>query len=197
MESQWICKQALETFESVEKKQQRALAEQEDFQLAQKLQQEEISKSHPNGIGESRISALLNEENQNAFRAPTTTTSIYQPIPSQNNNSSSSIKVTSPYAALSSNTNNSTSSSSNSGNLNKYANAKGISSDQFFGREQAENEEYRKNISKYSNSTSISSDMIYGREDSGVSSREKDNLSGGLDFDRLKDSVKGFFDEFR
>lgn len=189
----------IETFESVEKKQQRAIAEQEDFQLAQKLQQEEIAKSNVTGTGESRISALLNEEGQNVFRTPTTT-SIYQPAaPSP----TTKVSVTSPYAALTSNNSSSSTSSSysnsstsNSANMNKYVNAKGISSDQYFGREDAENEEYRKNITKYSNSSSISSDMLYGRDGSNLTSREQDNLTG-LDFDRLKDSVKGFFDEFR
>eukprot|EP00604_Paraphysomonas_vestita_P001423 CAMPEP_0174824268 /NCGR_PEP_ID=MMETSP1107-20130205/32437_1 /TAXON_ID=36770 /ORGANISM="Paraphysomonas vestita, Strain GFlagA" /LENGTH=387 /DNA_ID=CAMNT_0016050707 /DNA_START=190 /DNA_END=1353 /DNA_ORIENTATION=+ len=191
----------IETFESVEKKQQRALAEQEDFELAQKLQQEELSKSNSNGGGESRIAALLHEEGQNAFRTPAATTSIYQPLPSTSS-PTTKVSVTSPYASLTSNnysssSTTSSSSNANSGNLNKYANAKGISSDQYFGREQAENEEYRRNISKYSNSSSISSDMLYGREDAHTSTREQDNLSVGLDFDRLKDSVKGFFDEFR
>lgn len=39
--------------------------------------------------------------------------------------------------------------------------------------------------------------MLYGREEPDLTSREDDNLAGGLDFDRLKNSVKGFFDEFR
>jgi hypothetical protein len=186
----------------MEKKQARAAAEQEDHELALKLQKDELSKT---GGGVSRISSLLKEEEKSISQSP------YQAAPA--------IPSASPYASLysssssSSPANRTTTNSSSSraavpppaaapGDLKKFSKSKGISSDQYFGRDEAEAEESRKNLAKYSNSTSISSDMLYGQDGryggGGSSTREADNLSGaGLDFDRLKDSVKGFFDEFR
>jgi hypothetical protein len=192
----------IETFESVEKKQQRAAAEEEDFALAQKLQNDEIAKAGGNGrsnAGVSRISSLLQEEEKSIYRSPYAATPPTPP--------SSGISSSSPYASLSSNNYSSTSAYSSAtpatasapGASDKFSKSKGISSDQYFGRDLAEQEEHRKTLSKYSNSTSISSDMLYGQQqggNQGYSTRESDNL-GGLDFDRLKDSVKGFFDELR
>lgn len=185
----------IETFESVEKKQQRAVAEKEDFELAQKLQNDELSKAAGNS-GVSRITALLQEEEKSIYRSP------YQASPTSNN---PPVPYSSPYASLTNNQSSYSSSSSHSSpppapaDLNKFSKSKGISSDQYFGRDLAEQEEHRRNLAKYSNSTSISSDMLYNQNSGSIgeySTRETDNL-GGLDFDRLKDSVKGFFDEFR
>jgi hypothetical protein len=196
----------IETFESVEKKQQRAAAEEEDFALAQKLQKDEISKAGGNGgaAGVSRISSLLQEEEKSIYRSP------YQAAAAPPTPPSGSVSYSSPYASLSGSNYSSSMYSSSapapppataSGDMSKFSKSKGISSDQYFGRDLAEQEEHRKTLSKYSNSTSISSDMLYGQQQGGdqgrgYSTRESDNL-GGLDFDRLKDSVKGFFDELR
>jgi hypothetical protein len=191
----------LETFESMEKKQQRAAAEQEDHELARKLQKDELAKGGSlSGGGVSRISSLLQEEEKSVSQSP------YQAAPS--------IPSASPYASLYSSPTTTSSSYSSSArasshvsapappaaDMNKFSKSKGISSDQYFGRDEIEAEEARRNLAKYSNSTSISSDMLSGQDGryGGSSTREADNLSGsGLDFDRLKDSVKGFFDEFR
>lgn len=185
----------IETFESVEKKQQRAAAEEEDFALAQKLQKDEISKAGGSGAGVSRVASLLQEEEKSIYRSP------YQAA-APATSSSSNTSFTSPYASLSSKYSSSTAPPpAASGDLNKFSKSKGISSDQYFGRDLEEQEEHRKTLSKYSNSTSISSDMLYGQQQGGdqgraYSTRESDNM-GGLDFGRLKDSVKGFFDELR
>lgn len=184
----------IETFESVEKKQQRAAAEKEDLEFAQKLQNEELAKAG-NSSGVSRISALLQEEEKSIYRSPyqASSTPSNPPAPS----------FSSPYSSLTSNYSSTSSSQASPppppADLNKFSKSKGISSDQYFGRDLAEQEEYRRSLNKYSNSTSISSDMLYGQDQGSsgqYSTREADNLAG-LDFDRLKDSVKGFFDEFR
>ena len=183
----------------MEKKQQRAAAEEEDFALAQKLQKDEISKASGSsgGAGVSRVASLLQEEEKSIYRSP------YQAaVPATS--SSSNTSYTSPYASLSSKYSSPTAAApppAASGDLNKFSKSKGISSDQYFGRDLEEQEEHRKTLSKYSNSTSISSDMLYGQQQGGdqgrgYSTRESDNM-GGLDFGRLKDSVKGFFDELR
>ena len=86
----------------------------------------------------------------------------------------------------------------------------GISSDQFFGRDQDDPNEIRSKLDQFSNSKAISSDMMYAPSSASSSSTtERNHLRGGkandadstLDksnstFDKLKSSVAGFFDGF-
>jgi ADP-ribosylation factor GTPase-activating protein 2/3 len=67
----------------------------------------------------------------------------------------------------------------------KYSNVKGISSDQFFGREEGEAATARTKLQALSGSKAISSDMLSSREQGG-----DDDDSGLL---ALKDSVASFF----
>lgn len=124
----------------------------------------------------SRISTLLSEtEASMAPQAPVTTSLYRSPDPP-----STGLKTsTSTYA-----------SSGASSNLaqSKYAGAKGISSDQFFGREEEEGVVAKSKLQSYSKATAISSDMLNGNRES--------NDDDGIDLsglDALKDSVSNFF----
>jgi len=79
----------------------------------------------------------------------------------------------------------------------------GISSDQFFGRDQEDPNEIRSKLDQFSNSKAISSDMMYSE----ASKTPKDKASNdptsssvsdknNSTFDKLKSSVAGFFDGF-
>lgn len=87
-----------------------------------------------------------------------------------------------------------------------HAHREGISSDQFFGRDQDDPDELRSKLDQFSNSKAISSDMMYSSETTAKttknragdptsissSSSDKNNST----FDKLKSSVAGFFDGF-
>jgi len=78
----------------------------------------------------------------------------------------------------------------------KYSSQKGISSDQYFGRDQEDPAVLASRLGQYSNSSAISSDMMYGR--GGRSGSYDDNEEdGSATLEKLKDSVAGFFDSFK
>lgn len=83
----------------------------------------------------------------------------------------------------------------------------GISSDQFFGRDQEDPNEIRSKLDQFSNSTAISSDMMMASKTTkssrtGEPSSSSNNSSladannSNSTFDKLKSSVAGFFDGF-
>jgi len=89
--------------------------------------------------------------------------------------------------------------------IHSYIHHEGISSDQFFGRDQEDPDELRSKLDQFSNSKAISSDMMYSSEttakttknragDSSISSSSSDKNNST--FDKLKSSVAGFFDGF-
>jgi hypothetical protein len=92
----------------------------------------------------------------------------------------------------------SSTSTTDSSSTNKYSGAKSISSDQYFGRDEAEAQQSRARLDKYSGSTSISSDMLNGNEDA-YSSQNRNNRDPDASemVSALKDSVKGFFDDIQ
>ena len=151
----------------------------EKLEKQQKLSVAKLGSDAPAGNFNppSRISALLSEtEASMAPQAPATTTSLYRSSdpPSTGLKTSSSTYV----------------SSSASSNLaqSKYAGAKGISSDQFFGREEEEGVVAKSKLQTYSHATAISSDMLNGNQASG--DEDGIDLSG---LNALKDSVSSFF----
>jgi ADP-ribosylation factor GTPase-activating protein 2/3 len=72
----------------------------------------------------------------------------------------------------------------------KYSSSKGISSDQYFGREDQDQDLIKSKLQSYSNSKSISSDMMSGTDPDGDIGFE---ASSGLG--ALKDSVASFFSD--
>lgn len=166
----------IESFESVEKKVAKAQQEQEDHKLASKLQQDE------NSTGKSRISTLLEAEGASIYRAPPTSNttsnssggSIYSSLYQSNSNSNKQVtsKAGESYQAR-----------------EKYGNAKGISSDQFFGRDEEDARLMQSKLSKFSGSNAISSDMLYHDKPPVDYSNNNDEF----DMNKLKDSVKDFF----
>ncbi|XP_072015617.1 ADP-ribosylation factor GTPase-activating protein 2-like isoform X2 [Amphiura filiformis] len=78
------------------------------------------------------------------------------------------------------------SSSSSSGSndaMKRFANAKSISSDQYFGKKDEMDYETRTNLEKYSASGSISSDQLFGRE-------TQSSAAGATDMGAIKDGMK-------
>jgi hypothetical protein len=82
----------------------------------------------------------------------------------------------------------------------KYGNAKSISSDQYFGRDQENPAEVQAKLQKFGNSNAISSDMFYGREtEDEYYNPNQGRYENNKDFnmDKLKDSVSGFWTDLQ
>eukprot|EP00596_Hydrurales_sp_CCMP1899_P005591 CAMPEP_0119042340 /NCGR_PEP_ID=MMETSP1177-20130426/14616_1 /TAXON_ID=2985 /ORGANISM="Ochromonas sp, Strain CCMP1899" /LENGTH=417 /DNA_ID=CAMNT_0007009053 /DNA_START=385 /DNA_END=1638 /DNA_ORIENTATION=- len=142
-----------ESFESVEKRAARAVQEAEDHKVAANLQSQE---NNGGSNGSSRLDAIYKEEAESIYRTATpvaaATSSMYGSSKSSGN----------AYA---------TSSASTSGSFksdgpesyqarNKYASNKGISSDQFFGRDEEDMEIMKTRLAKMGSATAIGSDML-------------------------------------
>jgi len=136
----------------------KAAQEEEDKKLAISLQKAENNSSSEGGS--SRIASIYQEtQTQSIYRAPPSTqqtsTSVYSNRPISNSNTVVS-KVGESYQAR-----------------ERYSSAKGISSDQFFGREEEDTLSAREKLSKFSSATAIGSDMLYNdgqEEDYGMDS---------------------------
>lgn len=140
-----------ESFESVEKRAARAVQEAEDHKVAANLQSQENSNGSK---GSSRLEAIYQEEAASIYRTA---------VPA-------AAATASPYGSSKLNTY-STSSASTSGSFktdgpesyqarNKYASNKGISSDQFFGRDEEDMEVMKTRLAKMGSATAIGSDML-------------------------------------
>ena len=177
----------IESFESVEKRTSKAAQEEEDKKLAMNLHKSELNNAEASG-GSSRIASIYQEtQSQSIYRAPVaptpSSTSIYSNRPMVSGNTVVS-KVGESFQAR-----------------ERYSSAKGISSDQFFGRDEEDTLTAREKLSKLSSATAIGSDMLYndGQEDDeyGVSSYNMNNNynsnSQGSGLSILKDSVGDFF----
>lgn len=169
----------LVSFEVIEQRQVKAVQEEEDRKLAVKLQDMEVTES-----GGSRIAAALREEEVSKYRSqPAPAVHSSRPgVPAASHGSAGE-----SFAAR-----------------EKYSKAKSISSDQYFGHDQADADRMRGRIEKFSNSSAISSSMLYDdeapRNGSGnLSGRYVSNGNGeeGLSLDKLKDSVSGFFEDMQ
>lgn len=156
---------SLESFEKVEKQQQKVTA-----QVEKKAAEESVS----------RVSLVYTETEKSAIAHPPAVSSIYRPV-----NAAAVAKPGSSYS--SSQTKSGASSSTEESYLarGKYSSAKGISSDQFFGRDEADDFTARSKLQTFSNATSLSSEMFSDQQNSA------DN--NGLE--ALKDSVATFFSD--
>jgi len=78
----------------------------------------------------------------------------------------------------------------------RYSNMKGISSDMLNGNDDKYATEVKSRLEMFNNSTSISSDMFYSDSPEPNSAADKTgDISQGIS--KLKDSVKGFFDDMQ
>ena len=191
----------LESFEAVEKRSTKTAQDEEDHKLAGKLSQEGSGTS-------SRLAAIYQEAEAS--------TSIYRSAPAPTGNSLYQVPAASSSSskyggsAGGSTTTTYTGAESNIAR-SKFASNKGISSDQFFGRDEEDVEAMRGRLNKLSTSSAISSDML--SSDAAVNDYRNNGMSssmgsgysnhmagggGGLTgIDQLKDSVSNFFEDIQ
>lgn len=177
----------LVSFDVVEERKAKVEQEEEDRKLAKKLSEIDMSGES----GSSRIAAALRDADE-------PTVSKYRPAPTTA--SSTSMTSSSIYRAPSGPTvSGSTAMGESHAARDKYGKAKSISSDQYFGLDQADQDRIKTRIDKFSNARAISSAMVYGdEEESPYSSDNRRADSGdGLSLEKLKDSVSGFFDDLQ
>lgn len=168
----------IESFESVEKRTAKAAQEAEDFKVALSIQSEDSGSSGFGSSGPSKVASVYQEVEASRYATGTSGSGGFGS--SQTKGSSSSI-YSKPASSTASNNNNS-SSSSNNGAVDtyardKYGKAKGISSDQYFGRDDEAADEMRGKLGKYSTSNAISSDMLYS--DAPPPNQSMGSTSGG------------------
>jgi hypothetical protein len=157
--------------------------------LAVKLQESEVAAMSGGG----RVAALLREEGSLSSAQPAAK-SIYRADPSETSSPASS--SASRYGAASSSYSSPRAGAAPTGESfqarDKYSTAKGISSDQFFGRDEDHANEMRGRLDKYAGASAISSDMVYhNAEPVDYSAQDGSHI----DLDRLKDNVKDFFSD--
>jgi len=159
----------LESFEAVERSALQRSQEEADRRLAVKLQAVELEE----GPGPGKVSAALQAEDssKSLYRgtAAPAPSSAYRPASSSGGGESRLAR-------------------------DKYSSQKGISSDQFFGRDDEDAERARDRLQQFSGSTSISSDMISGGAWSGGTGA---GLGSGAALNKLSESVAGFFDDIQ
>jgi hypothetical protein len=149
---------------------------------------------------EVRKSAVAMESEENTATATSSQTSIYQ-IASINTSLATSTKsAASPPSKYSSAPRTTTTTAGAETHIarDKYAGQKGISSDQFFGRDEEDAQLMRSRIGEFSGSSALSSDMLQGNTGGyqpPSSSSAKANVNQSID--ALKSSVSGFFDEIK
>lgn len=145
-----------ESFESVEKRTSKAVQEAEDHEVAKQLQVQEDSKRFASG-GSARLNAVYQEsESSSIYRAPASSAGTSSSVYGASNLSGRSI---SPMGGGSSTFNVAASSESYQAR-NKYAGNKGISSDQFFGRDEEDMEIMKNRLNKMGSASAIGSDML-------------------------------------
>lgn len=180
---------SIESFESVDRRAVKAAQEEEDRKMAVKLSRE-INSSENESSG--RVAAMMMEAEAGA--ASPAKPSIYRSAPSTTSSAAPSTVFTGSgrYGNLGMSSAAGSASAAGSGAESRearerYGNAKGISSDNYFGRDDDSNAA-RSNLQNYSSSKAISSDMLRGGDSYSYSANNDTSL------DRLKDSVSGFFD---
>ena len=208
---------------AVDRRRLQQLQEDADRKMALSLQAQETSGAAASSASGSsadsellstgRVAAALMDDSSSSSGS-----SKYRSTPNQSSNSSASSSLyRSSSAAGSSSSSSSQSQGSESHSArDRYGKQKGISSDQFFGRDQEDEERARGRLQQLSGSSSISSDMIYSdgaHSAAGGSvmdmvgstwSSLRTNQGGarpgapsGTALDKLSESVAGFFDDIQ
>jgi hypothetical protein len=156
-----------ESFESVEKRATKAVQEAEDHKIATQLQTQENSSGAESGV--SRLGSIYKEleADNNSRSTPyqaSTSSSIYGSSKAPESSTSSYVAATSSesYAAR-----------------NKYSSNKGISSDQFFGRDEEDMEQMKNRLNKLSTANAIGSDML--SNDDAANDWQSSDHRGGRD----------------
>jgi ADP-ribosylation factor GTPase-activating protein 2/3 len=185
----------IESFEQVEKRAATAAQEEEDRRLAQQLQAQENANA-----SSGRVAAMMAEADGAGKSSLYRSTSNTSSNTNLSSGSSSRYQTASPAPSASAYrsapaTGGTTASKGGSESYaarNKYGAQKGISSDQYFGRDEADAAQARARLGQLQGSQAISSDMVYGRG----GDRQDSSDDGGATLEKLKDSVAGFFDSF-
>lgn len=144
----------IESFESVEKRVAKAAQEAEDFKVALSIQNEDSGAGSYGSTVPSKVASVYQDVEAARYalvgsgggsfgstQSKSGSSSIYSKPASASG--SSGTPATDTYAR------------------DKYGKAKGISSDQYFGRDDEAADEMRGKLGKYSGSNAISSDMLY------------------------------------
>ena len=165
-----------ESFESVEKRATKAVQEAEDHKIATQLQTQENSGGAESGV--SRLGSIYKElEAANNSRSTpyqaSTSSSIYGSSKTPES-SISSYGASSTSAAF-----NVATSSESYAARNKYSSNKGISSDQFFGRDEEDMELMKNRLNKLSTANAIGSDML--SNDDAANDWQSSDHRGGRD----------------
>jgi len=178
----------LESFDSVESKASKA---KESSAAASQLDAS-MSKLDMGADASTTSSRLASayQASESIFRAPAAaaTPSPYQPAPASSQGSSLGASRSSYNGQKSSY---GSGSGSASFDASRFTSNKGISSDQYFGLDEADSTKFKGKVQNFSNASAISSDMIYGNATSAAISQEEMSLEEGVS--KLKDSVKDFF----
>jgi hypothetical protein len=149
-----------ESFESIEQRATKAVQEADDHKMAAQLQTQENNNGAESG-GSSRLAAIYQEsEASSIYRTTTTPAATSSSIYSSSKFPDSS---TASYGQGSSNAGSSfnvATSSESYAARNKYSSNKGISSDQFFGRDEEDMQLMKNRLEKLSSSSAIGSDML-------------------------------------
>jgi ADP-ribosylation factor GTPase-activating protein 2/3 len=183
----------MESFEQVEKRTTVAAQEVEDRKLAAALQAQENASS-------GRVAAMMTDADgagkTSLYRSTSNTSSTASLGGSSTGSSRYQTGTSGASAAPSTYRNSPARPASNAKGpesfaaRDKYSGQKGISSDQFFGRDEEDAANARARLGQLQGSTSISSDMIYRNR------QESEDDDGSATLEKLKDSVAGFFESF-
>ena len=151
-----------ESFESIEQRATKAVQEADDHKMATQLQtQENNNNNEGESGGSSRLAAIYQEsEATSIYRASATPAATSSSIYSSSKFPDSSASHSQGSSNTGGSSFNVAASSESYAARNKYSSNKGISSDQFFGRDEEDMQVMKNRLEKLSSSSAIGSDML-------------------------------------
>lgn len=151
-----------ESFESIEQRATKAVQEADDHKMATQLQtQENNNNNGGESGGSSRLAAIYQEsEAASIYRASATPAATSSSIYSSSKFPDSSASHSQGSSNTGGSSFNVAASSESYAARNKYSSNKGISSDQFFGRDEEDMQIMKNRLEKLSSSSAIGSDML-------------------------------------